>query len=269
MRRLLLLPLLALGVGASAQPTRVLASDAWCDRDGGGSRRAWACEVRETVVQTGALDVEALNGAVTVKRWDRPDVLVRARVAGSARSDAEARRLVRETEVTTRGGTVRARTPEARDGGTSVSYEIFAPQRTNLTVRAANGPVGVYGLEGTIRAEATNGPVSLDDVAGDVRVRATNGPVTVALGGSTWRGAGLDVAAQNGPITLTLPPAYSARLAARTENGGISTEGLQIARAARAGRRTAGDTLETTLGRGGPVLSLSASNGGIQVRPAR
>lgn len=263
MRLLLFLPLVA--ATACAQPARVLPADDWCDR-----ANTWqgvrACEVRETMASADALDLVVLNGSLEVKEWDRPDVLVRSRITAGAKSQADADRAVRETVIAVDGGRVRAEPGWAGDAQASVSFEVFAPRDTDLTLVATNGPVGVHGMSGRIRVEATNGPISAHDLSGDVELAATNGPVEVDLGGSGWRGPGLSVSAQNGPITLSVPRDYSARLAAKTDLATISADGVRYAETSRQRGRVMGDQLEATLGRGGPLLSLVAHNGPVRLR---
>lgn len=249
---------------AQSHPSRTLADDTWCEDDRGWGDRATACEVRETVLRTDALDVEVTNGGLTVTEWDRPDVLVRARVIARADDEATAWARVRETTVSTTEGRIRANAPRHRDGSASVSFEIFAPRATNLTAAALNGPVHVEGLDGTIRATATNGPVCLVQLAGDVEVNATNGPISIDLRGDAWTGPGLAVHATNGPITMDLPARYSARLRAETAQGPIVAPGLHAPRR-RGGH---GDRLDMTLGAGGALLTLDAHNGPVRIRTA-
>lgn len=252
---------------ATAQPNRTLPDDAWCTDDSGGDRER-VCEVRETVVSARRLDIDATpNGGIRVRTWDRPDVLVRARVAAGAATDAEAARLVEATRVRVAGGQIRSASPDARTGWVSVSYEIFAPRQTDLRLRTHNGGVEVDGVHGAVEARTVNGGVSLSDVTGEVVVRTTNGGVSVALDGDAWEGDGLDVETRNGGIALDLPRGYSARLDAETRMGHISTEGLRVPSADRA--QGTGDHVEATLGRGGRALRLATANGSITVRQVR
>ena len=265
MRALSLSLSLLLAAPVCAQSSRVLSDDAWCDDVWSSESKTVVCEVRETLLRTDALDVRATNGEVSVREWDRPDVLVRARVAAVGTDDALSRRLVRAARVTTAGGRVRDDTPSEDRRSATVSYEVFAPRRTALALAALNGPVKIDGMTGRIRATVTNGPVALATVGGDVEIDATNGPVSVDLVGPTWRGAGLTVRAMNGPIQVTVPERYSARLSARTDQGRISAPGRRTSAGERRLAGT-GDRLDTTLGRGGPVLSLVARNGPVQIR---
>lgn len=228
--------LLAVASSACAQPAvadRVLEDAPWCNEIyRNGHDREVVCEVRETVLEADRLDVSgAVNGPIKVKEWDRSDVLVRARVVGIASSQDRAAQLVQASHVDTRNGIVRSTTPETggRSGdGVFISYEIFAPPDTNLDLEAVNGPVAIHGLSGQIRANVVNGPVSLHGVNGDVHIHALNGPVNVGLEGDHWRGAGLEVRAENGPIIVDVPGGYSARFSAETTNGRITTGAVQV-----------------------------------------
>lgn len=263
------LALLLLAACATAQPHhRTLTDDAWCDdRDPGQER---ACEVRETVLEARRLDLDAApNGGIAVKTWDRPDVLVRARVSASARTRAEAERRVAQARVVVDGGRVRTDLPETRDGWVSVSYEVFAPRDTDLALRAVNGGVSVEGVHGDIDARTVNGGIALRDVAGEVVARTTNGGVDVALDGAAWDGDGLEVETTNGGISMTVPRDFSAHLDARTEVGRISASGLSIPEADRRPGRWTGDRVTTTLGRGGAPLRLVTRNGGVSIRTGR
>jgi DUF4097 and DUF4098 domain-containing protein YvlB len=273
---LLALPL-ALAACASAQTgpvgVRTLADDDWCAEAGRsagyGSQPAVACEVREVLLPAGRLGVTGTNGGIKVRQWDRPDVLVRARVVGRAQSEGAAERLVGQTRVEVDDRDVRAVAPRTRDGSVSVGYEVFAPRRTDLALRTQNGGLSVEGIEGTLVARTQNGGIVLRDVAGDVVARTTNGGVQVGLGGSGWRGSGLDAETTNGGIQITVPRGYSADLEASTETGRIATSGLDLRGTERERGRYVGDRVEGRIGEGGPRLSARTTNGGITIRRAR
>lgn len=269
----LALALVLLTACASAQPHhRTLSDDEWCETSHHGDYER-ACEVREVVLSADRLDVDAApNGGITVRTWDRSDVLVRARVESGARTRAEADRLVEETRIRVDGGRVRteaARTRDGRDRWVSVSYEVFAPARTDLALATVNGGVAVHGVHGDIEARTVNGGISMDGVAGEVVARTTNGGIEVGLDGGAWDGAGLDAETTNGGISMTVPAGYSARLDARTRVGRISASGLSIPEADRQRGRWMGDRVETTLGRGGAPLRLVTQNGGVSIRAER
>ena len=272
MTRLLALALVLTPLAAGAQPSRTLPDDPWCERADnrtGGTVRA--CEVRETVVQADALDLSAEpNGSVSVTRWDRADVLVRAVVAGYASDREAAERLVDQTRVRIDGGRVRTEPPPGGWTGerrwATVSLQVFAPRATPLAARTTNGSVEVAGIEGDVQVATVNGSVRLVDVGGDVRARTVNGSVAVALSGPAWAGRGLDAQTTNGSVALTVPRGFSADLSAQTQMGRIATSGLAVADADRQRGRWMGDQIRTRLGRGGPPVRLATVNGGVSIR---
>src|SRR5215471_5773174 len=134
---------------AQAQPRRGQSNDDWC-RNGYDGRRAMHCEVRESTLQgVNPLDIDAgQNGGIQVHGWDRADVLVRARIAAYADTDAEARSLAAAVRIDATGTTVRAEGPSTRDQGRdgdrqswSVSFEISVPRTAMLTLHTINGGI--------------------------------------------------------------------------------------------------------------------------------
>ncbi|MDT0630725.1 DUF4097 family beta strand repeat-containing protein [Rubrivirga sp. S365] len=258
---------------ATAQPTRTLAGDDWCDdveRGWGGDRdeRFGACEVREVILPAGSVAVGGRNGAITVRPWDRPDVLVRARVSARGRTQAEADRRLRAARLDVGRDAVRERPPRRPNDGDVVAYEVFAPRQTNLSLRTMNGAISVEGMAGALDVQTMNGGLSLRDVAGAVRARTMNGGIDVAVGGRGGVGAGLDLETANGGISVALPRGYSADVVASTQMGQISTEGVALD-AERRDRGQFGDRLAGQIGAGGPTLSAVTQRGGISIRAAR
>ena len=129
-----------------------------------------------------------------------------------------------------------------------------------LDLRTSNGPIAVNGVTGEIRLEAHNGPIALRGVGGSVHGRADNGPITVALEGDRWNGEGLDVETRNGPVTLTIPEGYNARLETGTVNGPMNID-IPVTVQGRFPRQ-----FTTDLGRGGAPVRVVTTNGPVTVR---
>ena len=221
------------------------------------------CEMREdTVGGANPLDVDAgRNGGIRIHGWDRGDVLVRSRIQASAKSDADARRLVSGVRIDASGSRVRADGPDTGRGENwSVSFDISVPRTAMLTLHTNNGGISIDDFRGSATFHATNGGLTLNNVGGDLRGETTNGGVTVNLAGDHWDGSGLDVETRNGGIRLNLPKGFSAELEAGTTHGGVSID-FPVTVQGRIGRR-----LETTLGSGGPKLRAITTNGGVTIR---
>jgi DUF4097 and DUF4098 domain-containing protein YvlB len=229
------------------------------------------CEVREqTVPAIGRLNVDAhRNGGVTVKGWLRNEVLVRARVEASAENEGAAANLASRVSVDSSGGQVRVTGPESVDNNNnnnswwSVSYEIFVPQNTDLTVTARNGGINISDVRGQIRFEGRNGGVHLKRLAGDVSGSTVNGGIQAELTGTIWDGRQLEVSTRNGGVNITMPASYSARIQAESERGGFQSDFPLNLQGNLRPRK-----LEFNVGTGGPLIHVTTTNGRVSLARA-
>lgn len=225
--------------------------------------RARTCQVKEqTVAAGGTLNVDgAMNGGIAVKGSQRSDILVRYKIQTQAATQAEADNLASQVRVTTAGGQVRAEGPEqGHNSHWSVSYEIFVPTRTDLSLRTHNGGISISDVRGQVSFEAQNGGVSLRRMGGNVTGHTVNGGLSVELAGSNWEGEGLNVKTSNGGLSVSVPENYSARLETGTVNGRLQVS-PSIAEVARDARQLALD-----LGSGGTSLRIFTTNGGVTIK---
>jgi hypothetical protein len=238
--------------------------DLSCDGSWDGNGRASHCEIRETTIKDfgGRLDVEpGLNGGVSVRGWDRNETLVRARVQTSDDTDAAAADLAGRIRIDTAGGRVRVDGPAMNDRSSwSVTFQIFVPVRSDVTVTTTNGGVSLSHLSGDISFEALNGGVALRDLGGNVHGHTTNGGLAVMLSGDRWDGEALDVATINGGVMVEVPDNYSARLETGTVHGHLVVD-LPVTVEGKITTR-----LSTTIGAGGPLVRVMTTNGGVVIR---
>ena len=221
------------------------------------------CEVREQTMGPGPLTVDAgRNGGITVEGWDRNEIRIRAVVNTHSRREEDAKQLASGVQVQVGGGKVVSTGPSTSGREWwSVSYRINVPRQNDLDLSANNGGVSITGVSGTIRFDTTNGGVRLRELGGDVRGETRNGGLTVELSGSRWDGAGLDVETSNGGVNLTIPEGYNADLTTRTVNGGFRTDFPMTIQGELSPRRG----ISTTLGSGGPPVSVRTTNGGVRI----
>lgn len=222
------------------------------------------CELREfgfrpagrpVAIETGP------NGGIVVTGWDRDSVHVRAVVQARAHTEGDAAGLLREVRVGVESNRVSADGPRTGSGESwSVSVEVFVPLRTDLTAETVNGPVAVEDVTGRLDLSTTNGPLTLSGLGGIVRARTTNGPLTVSLAGVRWDGEGLDAETSNGPVRLSIPADYSARLETGTVNGPMSIDFPVVMQGRISMRR-----ITTNLGQGGAPIRAVTTNGPVVV----
>lgn len=233
-----------------------------CDDRGHSGRLERWCEMREQILPAGsALSVDARpNGGISIKGWDRGDVLVRSRVETAAETEADARALGRQVQISNAGGQVRATGPSADEHRHwSVSYEVFVPRQGQVSLVTTNGGIRVADVAGRVEFAAQNGGISLARVSGSVHGHTVNGGLHIELAGDRWNGEGMDVRTTNGGIHLSVPQTYSAHLEAGTTNGGMNL-GTPILIQGRMDRM-----VSTDLGSGGTTIRLNTVNGGISI----
>jgi hypothetical protein len=237
----------------------------WC-RDGGwNGGQARHCEVREvTVSPRDAVHVSARpNGGVHVQGANRSGIRLLVKVEATADTEAEAKALADQVQVQTEG-TIRAVGPESRGRrgrGWWASFRLDVPHQTDLHLEADNGGIHVEDVTTTAELQTMNGGIHLKGVGGNVRGRTTNGGLHVALEGSQWEGEGLDLTTTNGGVHLELPADYNARLETSTVNGRVHADLPVVGQR----RGSVGGRIDTDLGRGGPLLRLQTTNGGIHI----
>jgi TolA-binding protein len=245
-------------VGSDADPCR--------DNNFGDRDYERTCEVRESTMPAGALNVDAgQNGGISIEGWDRNEIRVRAVVQASAETASQAKALASQVQVQAGGGRVYATGPEnGRREWWSVSYRINVPRKNDLDLRASNGGITIVGVSGNMRFDTTNGGVKLQDIGGRVNGETRNGGLNVTLSGSRWDGEGLDVETSNGGVTVSIPEGYNAEFETRTVNGGLRIDFPITVQGELTGRRG----LSTTLGAGGPLIRARTTNGGVTIRRA-
>ncbi len=235
-----------------------------CRDNWNSGRLASHCEIKEfTLPATGSLiNVDAgKNGGVSIKGWDRNEILVRARVQAGAPTQSEAESLGQQITIQTAGGRISATGPEhSNDHHWSVSYEVFVPRRSDLSLETRNGGLAIADVYGRIQFQAVNGGVVLKRVGGNVRGGTTNGGLVVELTGESWDGEELDVKTTNGGIVMSVPENYSAHLQTGTVNGNLSVDfpGVQQDKKSK--------ELAVYLGSGGARVRAMTTNGGVKIK---
>lgn len=234
-----------------------------CDNNRNGDRASHCVIKEQTIAATGNLiSVDGKkNGGVSVRGWERNEIFVRAKIQTWANTDGEAQALAGQVRVVTGGGQIHAEGPSTADRqGWSVSFEVFVPVNSNLSLKAHNGGVSIADVRGQIDFSAVNGGASLKRLAGNVKGHTTNGGLSIELSGNRWDGEGMDVRTTNGGVSLKMPEGYSAHLETGTVNGGFNVD-YPITVQGKIERN-----LSVNLGSGGPTIRAMTTNGGVTIR---
>jgi DUF4097 and DUF4098 domain-containing protein YvlB len=221
-----------------------------------------------------------VNGGVQVQGWDKDTYSVTACKAADA-SMNNVEQIFSQIRLSVENGRVSVSGPSERDNWT-VFLLVRAPKSANLELRANNGPLSIYDLDGKLVARAINGPISLQGFSGDadisaengpidltgnsgkLRLHTKNGPISVSLSGDAWKGSGLEVDAQNGPLTLRVPKNYQSSLLVESE--GHSPMNCQASFCNDAHKTWDEDHRRIEFGNAPAVIHLSTVNGPISVK---
>ena len=233
----------------------------------------------------GLLQVDLLNGAISVSAYSGRDVVVEAEPRVRQSSPPTNPTGLRRLQTSSTGLRIEEQnnvmTVQADSVREYVRLNIQVPVRTNLKLRSVNGgAIEVNGVDGDIDINNTNGRVTAKDVAGSVLAQSINGGVLVTMRQVT-AGKPLSFSSQNGTIDVTLPANIKANAKLRTGHGDIWTDfDVQVKQSAapvvedsRAqGGRYRIDVdrnIYGTINGGGADLTLSTFNGSIYIRRAK
>jgi hypothetical protein len=229
-----------------------------------------------------SLHVESVErGGVSVIGWDRGDYSIQACMAAAGETTTEAQQILTRITVSVHDGRVGVDGPSGEDW--MAFLIIHAPRGAVIELESKNGPIGVSGFSGTIRARSLNGPISLSDVdgvvqadvvngpvnvrgnRGDYKLNIENGPLNVRLTGNRWESGELEGHTQNGPINLNLPEGYqsSVRVDA-SRHSPVTCRAVQCKEAAR----TWDAPNRIAFGTSNPVVRLSTVNGPVSIKTA-
>jgi DUF4097 and DUF4098 domain-containing protein YvlB len=238
-------------------------------------------EERTIARPDGPLRVESeVNGGVQVRGWDQDTYSVTVcKAADASRNDAE--QIFSQIKLSVENGRVSVSGPSQHDNWT-VFLLVRAPKSANLELRANNGPLSIYDLDGKLVARAINGPISLQGFSGDadisaengpidltgnsgkLRLHTENGPISVSLSGDAWKGPGLEAEAQNGPLTLRVPKNYQSSLL--VESNGHAPMSCQASFCDDVRKTWDEDRRRIEFGNAPAVIHLSTVNGPIAVK---
>lgn len=231
--------------------------------------------------QVSPLQAQTSNSGIYVNGWDRNEYLV---ITCKAVPDDDPNALGTLREITTSIASDRLSVTGPNGREWTASLIIMVPRLSalelqtangplqlqdlagNIQVSASNGPISLNNVSGSVQATAANGPISLKGSSGDHRLTATNGPISVALTGSRWEGPGLEVSTRNGPLSLSIPDAYTSGIL--IETSGRSPITCNAPACAGATRSLSSRSI-IQIGNGVPIVRLSTVNGPLAIQQAK
>jgi hypothetical protein len=145
-------------------------------------RRAEIRSEERTIARPGgALRVESeVNGGVQVQGWDKDTYSVTACKAADASSD-NVEQLFSQIKLSVENGRVSVSDPSDHENWT-VFLLVRAPKSANLELRANNGPLSIYDLDGKVVARAMDEDrrrIEFGTSPAIIHLSTVNGPISV------------------------------------------------------------------------------------------
>jgi len=199
------------------------------------------------------LEVQTGSGSVHVVRGDGQRVVVVAHIRG--RSEDRVRAIELNPPVVQNGNEIEiGKLSREAQRDVSISYEVHAPQQTELQASSGSGNVVVADLDGPVRASSGSGSLTLSGVQHELSADTGSGNVHI-----TRAGGALTTRAGSGEVSVD---GAAAAVEARTGSGSIELNGIHADLTARTGSgniRAAGDLPS------GHRWNLEAGSGSIEL----
>ena len=221
-----------------------------------------------TVSGTPSVNLSTFDGAITIRGWDKSEVMYTA--TKRANHPDEAKQIKIDTQQQGSSISIVARSYE--DNGVA-SLEVFVPRNATLHVSSGDGSLNLDGVSGDLDLRTGDGSIEVNGARGQLRANTGDGSIKI----SDFDG---NVDARTGDGSISLDGKFTA-LAARTGDGSISlsvpansdftietdaddvdNSGLTVVEDVATSKRMR----RWKVGRGGNVFLLSTGDGRVALR---
>ena len=222
-----------------------------------------------TVSGTPSVNLSTFDGSITIRGWDKSEVMYTA--TKRANDPEEAKQIRIDSQQQGSSISVVARSYE--DNG-DASLEVYVPRNASLHVSSGDGSLNLDGVSGDLDLRTGDGSIEVNSARGQLRVNTGDGSIKI----SDFDG---NVDARTGDGSIALDGKFTA-LAARTGDGSISLavpansdftietdaedvdhNGLVVVEDIATSKRLR----RWKVGRGGNVFLLSTGDGRVALRP--
>lgn len=211
-----------------------------------------------SLTPNGRVVIQNLYGDVSIKGWDRDEVLVEAIKRSADPRQLEDARIV----VDSSSGSLSIHTQYAGSDAehpASVEYRITVPRSANLEdIKLINGGLSISGLSGPVKASSINGSIKAENLEGQADLSTVNGQLEAGFNRLSRQNP-ISLSSVNGPIRLSIPSGSGASLTARNRSGGIDSEFGRVILS------TGLHQLQTVVHGGGTPIRVHNVNGGISI----
>lgn len=214
----------------------------------------------------GRVNVENVNGNITVEAWDRSEIRLEYTKTADTKehlADVEVRVESKPEyfSVETDYSNLKNRERWRNGGNLNVQIKIMAPRGAILNeIETVNGSVAVSNFTNVTRVSAVNGSVNASNLRGTAKLSTVNGEVTADFD-RLEAGSRINLDTVNGRANLVIPSDANATVRADSLNGNITNDfGLPVRKGKYVGRDLYG-----RLGNGDVQIRLNSVNGGLSI----
>ena len=255
-------------------------------------------EKRFPVAGRPEVTLSTFDGAIEVRTWDQPEVLVE--VEKHALDKDQIGDIEVRTEQNGNQVSVEVRIKSGSSGWRihrSAHLKVSLPASSDLVAKTGDGAIDVERVSGRIDLRSGDGSIRGQELSGDVvartgdgsirldrvdgrldldtgdgsivaagkftrlRARSGDGSVRIHVEAGSTALEDWDVVTGDGPVTIDLPDRFDAELDAHTGDGHVSVSDRVLSRTIESTKRT----IRGRLGEGGHSFHLRSGDGSIRV----
>jgi len=222
---------------------------------------------------TGTVALEAHNGSIEVRTWDRPEVEVHVRIdwAGVSASSYRFRATTVDVDGSADRVSIRWNSPDRygwglwslfEDGwvGPDVRYTVTAPRNARLEIQNHNAETDIRDVNAAVRIGTHNGTVRVANLTGPLDLGMHNGWARVDFASFSRDSR---IVTHNGSVELALPAASKFSFSARGHHVRVDSD-FPLARQASYFDPRWGSS--GSINGGGPNLEVVTNNGSVHLR---
>jgi DUF4097 and DUF4098 domain-containing protein YvlB len=262
-------------------------------------------EKRFAVVGQPQVELSTFDGAIEIRPWDKPEVLVviEKRAANKAGTDA----IEVHAEQNGDRVTVDVTAPKTSHGffgwhnSRSARLIVSVPAKTDVVAKSGDGSIDIERIggrfdlrsgdgsirgrelvgdvkahtgDGSIKLESLDGGIEVDTGDGSinvggkftgVRARTGDGSMTIHAASGSTAAADWDITTGDGSVVVEVPTGFGAEVDAHTSDGSVRLEDVTLSNVSG---RLERNNVKGTLGGGGRVMRLRTGDGSITLRVA-
>jgi DUF4097 and DUF4098 domain-containing protein YvlB len=215
---------------------------------------------------TGTVSVTNMNGDVTIVAWDKAEVSIEAEK--SARDEDALKRIEIIVEASADRIAIKTKHHKAADASWfsrngdsgAVRYTLRVPaQLARLKIEAMNSNITTENVHAHVKLETMNGRIRATGLTGDAELDTMNGRISASFDRLTGAQK-VNVDTMNGQCEIFVPADASARVAASSLNGRVSSELPMTI------KKSSLRSLRGSLGAGEASVSMDSMNGSLAIR---